>query len=724
MRRPFHPWSRRAYVTADVAVEIKRYSARQVRPPSIPSNEPERLRALADYKVLDTAPETQFDALTKLAAIVLGVPIALVSLVDVNRQWFKSRVGLGAVETSRDVSFCGHAVAMDALLIVPDAFSDERFVDNPLVTGIPHMRFYAGVPLRSHDGFVLGTLCAIDQVPREPTAEQIEALHLIAGQVMALFELRRVGSQLRDERRALAEQKNQLADRERQLQSLFEGMVEGVVLRDAAGAVLHHNAAAEAILGMSHDELTGLSGLNPSWRATHPDGTPFADEDQPSLTALRTGQPQTDVVAVIRTVTGEQRWLSINARPLNRPGETAPYAVITTFRDITEQRTLAERLSQHQRLVTTGTLAAGVGHEINNPLTYLLANLDMAIEELELLGGGSPSKRILEVVGLLDQAREGGDRVKRIVRGLKSLVRENDDAVPTILGNIINSALSIANHELRSHATVKVDLVEVPPVRVDESRLTQVLVNLLVNAAQAFRTSTPDTNEIVVRTSSIGANVAIDVTDNGPGISPDVLPRIFDPFFTTKAIGAGTGLGLFISHGIVTAFGGSLECTTQLGRGTTFRVTLPSASEPVPEVPRPVRPARGRVLIVDDEPTILRSMSRMLGGEFEVVVHDDSREALRLIETGEQFDVVFCDISMPHMSGMDLHDKVSLVQPGIAERFVFMSGDITRDDIRRFLARVPNERLEKPFSLQNLRGIARRFVESRSQREQSHTNRP
>lgn len=146
---------------------IKRYSARHVRPPSIPSNETERLRALADYEILDTDPETQFDALTKLAAIVLGVPIALVSLVDANRQWFKSRFGLGATETTRDVSFCGYAVALDAPLIVPDAFCDERFADNPLVTGAPHVRFYAGVPLRSDDGFVLGTLCAIDQEPRE-----------------------------------------------------------------------------------------------------------------------------------------------------------------------------------------------------------------------------------------------------------------------------------------------------------------------------------------------------------------------------------------------------------------------------------------------------------------------------------------------------------------------------------------------------------------------------
>lgn len=687
-----------------------------MEPSPIPANETERLRALDDYAVLDTAVETQFDALTRLVAMVMGVPIALISLVGIDRQWFVSRFGLGAVEPSRDVSFCGHAVALDAPLIVQDAFCDARFSDNPLVTGEPNIRFYAGIPLRSHDGFVLGTLCAIDHEAREPSASQIEALELLAGQAMALFELRRVGRQLREERAALAEQQRQLADRERQLQTLFDGMVEGVVLHDAAGTILHHNAAAESILGMSKEELIGRTTLDPKWQAAHPDGTPFTDELQPSATALRTGQPQSNVVAVIRKGTGQPCWLSINSRPLTRPGETSPYAVISTFHDITEQRTLAERLSQHQRLVTTGTLAAGVGHEINNPLTYLLANLDMAVEELELIGGGSPSQRIAEIVGLLDQAREGGQRVKRIVRGLKSLVREDADVVPTNPRSIIDSALSIANHELRSQATVALELADIPPVRVDESRLTQVVVNLLINAAQAFPTSSPATNQIIVRTSRVGSSVAIDIIDNGPGIGPDVLPRIFDPFFTTKALGVGTGLGLAISHGIVTAFGGTLECTTQLGRGTTFRIKLPAASEQPPESAELAVPVRGRVLVIDDERTILVSMTRMLGREFEVVTVDDSRESLRLFESGEQFDVVFCDISMPHMSGMELYDRVAEIQPELAARFVFVSGDITRDDIRRFLARIPNERLEKPFSVHNLRGIARRFAESHARR--------
>ncbi len=679
-----------------------------MKPAPIPENDRVRLRALEDYSVLDTLPESQFDAITRLASIVLDVPIALVTLIDADRQWFKSRHGLDAPETPRDVSFCGHAVAQEALLVVHDAILDARFADNPLVTGEPRVRFYAGFPLRNPEGFILGTLCAIDHVPRQPTPIQLEALQLLADQVMALLELRRVGRQLRHEQRALAEQQALLADRERRLQSLFEGMVEGVVLRDASGVVVVHNAAAESILGLSDGQLAGRDALDPSWRVTRADGSPFPDDDQPSRLTLRTGIPQADITMVLHDGSAMPRWLSVNSRPLIQPGEATPYAVITTFRDTTAERTIADRLARHQRLVTTGTLAAGVGHEINNPLTYMLTNLAMAIEELELLGGATPSPRIAEIVGLLDQVRDGGERVKRIVRGLKALARDDAQAVPSDLRPIIDSALSIAHHELRTRASVILELASVPPVRVDEARLTQVLVNLLVNAAQAFPASEPQANHIVIRTSASGTSVSIEVIDNGPGIAPDVLPRIFDPFFTTKPVGTGTGLGLSISHEIVTAFGGTLDCDTRPGLGTTFRITLPAVFE-APTPSTAPRQTRGRVLIVDDEPTILRSMARLLGTELEVVTTEDPREALQRIAAGEDFDVVFTDISMPHLTGMELYERVAALRPDLARRFVFVSGDLTRDDISRFLSRVPNERLEKPFTVQNLRRVARHY---------------
>jgi two-component sensor histidine kinase len=170
--------------------------------PGVPVNEAERLKVLKSYQILDTTPEAAFDGITALAAHILQVPIVLVSIVDAERQWFKSSVGLEAAETGRDVSFCGHVVTHDRELVVRDARMDRRFSDNPLVTGEPKVVFYAGMPLRTQEGFVLGTLCAIDHEPRELTPEEHSLLAILAAQVMAQLELRRRNVELEDRNRA------------------------------------------------------------------------------------------------------------------------------------------------------------------------------------------------------------------------------------------------------------------------------------------------------------------------------------------------------------------------------------------------------------------------------------------------------------------------------------------------------------------------------------------
>ena len=671
----------------------------------IPSDEEARLRALRDYDILDTPPEAAFDAITELAAMLLGVPIALVSLIDVDRQWFKSGYGLDVSSAPRDTSFCGHVVAAAEPVVVSDATRDERFADNPFVAGQPRVRFYVGVPLRAPDGSVLGALCGVDRAPREITASQLRGLTLLADQVMALLALRRAGRQLRAEQAALVES-------ERELQAVFDSMVEGVVVQDRDGHVVQHNRAAETILRISEEQVSAL-GTSQPYRVSRSDGTPFAIEERPGRVALRTGEPVTDVVTVVHGQGGAERWLSVNARPLVRAGEPTPYAVVSTFHDITAQRLVADRLAVHQRLVTTGTLAAGVGHEINNPLTYMLANLDMAIEELEDVGGGSPSRRIVEVVDMLRQVQEGADRVKRIVRGLKSLVRDDAQAEPTDLARIVRGALDLASHELRARATVTTEIADLPPVLTDESRMTQVLINLVVNAAQAFTADAPERNHITIRGVRTGEQITVAVADNGPGIPPEVLPHIFDPFFTTKAPAVGTGLGLSISHGIVVALGGTLTCETRVGDGTTFRITLPIARAEDVEPPSRVT-TRGTVWLVDDEPKILDTTRRMLDREFTVIALADPREAVRRLIAGEPCDAIFTDITMPYLTGFELYAGVVAARPELAARFVFVSGDLTRPPIREFLGRIPNARLEKPFAMDRIRAIARELVSRRA----------
>ncbi len=681
--------------------------------PGIPVDEEARIESLRSYDVLDTPADAQFDAITRLAAIALDTPIALISFVDTDRQWFKSRYGLDAEETGRDISFCGHAVAAQETLVVADAMADPRFMDNPLVLEAPHIRFYIGVPLEAPDGHPLGTLCAIDRQPRELTDAQRETLQLLAGQVMALLELRRVGRELIDQTKRLEVQQRRLMERELQLASLLDSMVEGVVVQDRSGAIVLANPAAEHILGLKSDQLTGLTSHDPAWHATRADGSPFPGDQHPAMISLEQGKSSRDVMMGLHhTATNERRWIEINSSPLAESPDAEPYAALTTFRDVTEQRDIQERLARHDRLVTTGILAAGVGHEINNPLTYLMVNIGLAVEELQAIGGGSPSTRLMEIIDLLEQARQGGERVKRIVRGLKSLARRNTEIGPIDPHGSIRNAIELAGHELRSRAQTTLQLEPVPQILADEGQLTQVVVNLVVNAAQAFEVDDPTSNQVAIRTRCDGDRVLVEVSDNGPGIRPEVLPRIWDPFFTTKSPGVGTGLGLSISHGIVLAMGGRIECETTVGRGTTFKLDFPIAAVAATEV-EATAVAGGRAMVIDDERTILLALRRMLRHDLTVETYDDPREALAAIQRGERFDVVFSDILMPHLTGMDLYREIKKLDAAQAERIVFMSGDLSRADIERFLSEVSNERLEKPFSIQNIRGIARRFVASR-----------
>ncbi|MBP6631683.1 MAG: response regulator [Kofleriaceae bacterium] len=691
-----------------------------MRSAPVPANEAARLAVLADLRILDTEPEQDFDFLAGLAARLLAVPIALISLIDRDRQWFKARVGVAGTEVPRELAICSHVVSGDAALVVEDARTDERFRDNPLVigaSGAPGVVFYAGVPLRTSGGLAVGTMCVIDHQPRQFGADELTLLTDLASQAGALLELRRIGRELREERAAALSREAELAEQELRSRAIFDGMVEGVVLQDRTGRIHAHNPAAERILGLTTDQLLGRSSVDPRWRAVRADGSPFPGDEHPAMVTLRTGRPLTDVLMGVHKPGGELTWISINTRPLLDGGGVEATAVVATFRDITEQRQLAERLGAQERVAAIGTLAAGVGHEINNPLSFVLSNLDVALEELQRWPAALRHDRVAEFEHLLIEARGGAERIQRITRGLRALVREGAPNAPTPVGPAIDSALEVARHELRLKATVDVQLVEVPPVSADGAGLTQALTNLLVNAAQAFRVSDPSVNRVTVRCRrEEGNKVAIEISDNGPGIAPEVLPRIFDPFFTTRGVGQGTGLGLPTAYSLIHGFGGELRCRTRLGDGTQFTVLLPTAEpQPDPGGDTPVTAgATSRVLVIDDEPIILRSMTRILSGEHQVTALSDPREALALIAGGARFDVIICDLLMPHQSGMEVYEAVLACAPDQAARFVFITGDTSRDDVRAFLTRVPNERLDKPFSVQNLRGIARRYAAERA----------
>ena len=387
-------------------------------------------------------------------------------------------------------------------------------------------------------------------------------------------------------------------------------------------------------------------------------------------------------------------------------GEIA--AVVRVTRDTTEHRRLQAQLMVADRLASMGTLAAGVAHEINNPLAAVLANLELMMPQAEQ--GGLPA----DFRAALLDAKEAAERVRLIVRDLKVFSRAEEDRTTAVdLHRVLDSAVRMTWNEVRHRARLCKEYHTVPTVAGNEARLGQVFVNLLVNAAQALPEGQADTNEIRISAGHDDQRVWVDVTDSGPGIRPEHLRLIFNPFFTTKAAGVGTGLGLAICQRIVTELGGEITVESQLGFGTRFRVSLPISHEAVEERPAPPPSAqvrRGRVLVVDDDALIVTALRRALGSLHDVQTFTSAEEALRVLEAGLHCDLILCDLMMPVMTGVDFYEALARLRPEMAERVVFMTGGAFSVRARQALDNLPNERFEKPFTVPELRALVARRV--------------
>jgi two-component system, cell cycle sensor histidine kinase and response regulator CckA len=282
----------------------------------------------------------------------------------------------------------------------------------------------------------------------------------------------------------------------------------------------------------------------------------------------------------------------------------------------------------------------------------------------------------------------------------------------------LEAALNIAGNEIKQKATLIRDYELVPPVEANPNRIEQVLLNLLLNAVQSLP---PDAHGQEIRASlrSSGGQVAIIIEDTGSGIPEDLLGKIFDPFFTTKPVGVGTGLGLPICRSIVRGLGGEISVRSTPGQGSQFTVTLPASSGRVPEKverPRPASvppPKRGKILIVDDEVSVARTLKALLENEHDLSLAESGSEALAAISAAPEggFDVIMCDLMMPGMSGMELYETVRRDYPGLEQRMVFMTGGVSMDRARQFLATCANLTFEKPFDFERLRRTLRRLVE-------------
>jgi len=368
-----------------------------------------------------------------------------------------------------------------------------------------------------------------------------------------------------------------------------------------------------------------------------------------------------------------------------------------------ERRRETTEGAKAERLASLGVLAAGLAHEINNPLTSILLEL----RDLADMVGKLPRDRDPDVTEPIARrvagALEGAERISEIVQGVRAFARDDDSSkFPLDVRPLLDRALRLVDHMLRKRAQVDRDYQECPLVFASEGRLTQVFLNLLANAAQAIAEGRPEANLVSVsaRTGEDGS-ARITIADTGRGIPEAIIGRIFEPFFTTKQVGEGIGLGLSLSHGIISGLGGVIRVSSAIGAGTTFEVVLPPAERMLAAAASPDSPMAGhggrrRLLLVDDERAVCDTLARVLGEQCDVVVAVDGKQALARLEAGELFDLVLCDLRVPGLSGEALYDRVAAEVPEMADRFVFMTGEVLGSSRPRIRDRPV---LQKPFEL-------------------------
>lgn len=395
--------------------------------------------------------------------------------------------------------------------------------------------------------------------------------------------------------------------------------------------------------------------------------------------------------------------------------KSKPFAgrIYATARDVTEQKKLEAGLIEADRMVSLGTLAAGVAHEINNPLAYALVNLNLMMERLSLIQDPSLREQLL-------RALEGTNRVRDIVCGLKIFSRDEGEKVELVdLRIVLDTAINLAMHEIQPRAKLLKEFFDVPQISGNAGRLGQVFLNLLINAAQAIPEGKADVEVIRVRTytDSSGDSV-VEVQDTGEGMSEATRAKIFDPFFTTKPIGTGTGLGLSISLGIINSHNGKIEVDSEQGKGTTFRITLPKALptvqapiEVLTSLPKPV--GKLRILILDDEVFLAQAIRAILESDHHVDVETESVKGLNRILADAQYDLILCDLMMPRLTGMEIYLKLSEDGRGFEKRIVFMTGGAYTPRMIEFAKTTSNPCISKPFEPRELKNLIAQIARSK-----------
>jgi two-component system, cell cycle sensor histidine kinase and response regulator CckA len=659
--------------------------------------EAQRLAALKALDILDTSPEPVFEAMVDVAVRTFDVPIAVVTFIDSSRQWFKARRGLDVLETARDVAFCAHVVQTCKAMIVEDASTDVRFAHNPLVTGAPLLRFYAGAPLTLRSGACVGSFAIMDHAPRAFDALSRAHLQKLADVVVDAIEQRVVTAEARQN--VSRTQARSMLESARQ-RAIFDAALDAIVLADSHGDIVEMNPAAERIFGLSRRDAIGRGVTDlivpPAMRAAH---------DAAFQRYLATGEARVlgrrlELSAL--DVTGRE--FPVELTVIRLPEEPPMFAAF--LRDLTERKQLEAQLLHSQKMEAVGRLAGGIAHDFNNLLSVILSYAEL------LAGDFAPSDPrrgdVDEIVRATQRAAELTQqllafgrkrRLERKILLVDELLRRTANLLVPLLGSGIRVTWNLGAAAAR--------------VSADPGSIEQVIMNLALNARDAMR----DVGELVVTTAVVtidahgtlgvekGSYVQLSVRDTGCGMDAATRARIFEPFFTTKDE-KGNGLGLATVLGIVEQSGGAVRVASEVGQGTTFDVYLPVVDGPMTEAPAPLSAAddaRGHetILLVEDEPALRAVVATILRRQgYEVLVAPGGVEAVDVAANAAgPVDLLLTDIVMPKMNGVELAELLVRARPTL--RVVCMSGFAEESMIRRVHERGYGF-LQKPFNPETL----------------------
>ncbi len=693
--------------------------------PLLPLDEFSRLKTLQSLNILNTNSEERFERITRLTQKIFDVPIVAISLIDTNRQWFKSYIGLNVCETSRDISFCGHAILNSEVFEISDALKDERFNDNPLVTGYPKIRFYAGRPLKALDGNKLGTLCIIDNVPKKLSRDDLknfDDLAMLVENEINLQESKKLMVQLRAS--------------EEKFRAMSEASPLGIIICDPSGNCTYANKAYEVITDSDFSQLMDKGWLN----FIHPEDR--VDVGEAIRLLIEDNKPYHTYHRKL-TSGGKVVWVSSNAAPMYEGQNIIGFVGISE--DITLQKNIEAELHKAKIEAEMASqmkseFLANMSHEIRTPMNGVIGLSDMLFdtplnsEQKELVENVQYSANSLLTIinDILD--------FSKIEAGKMTICNEAFQPF-----NVVNETYKILKHKCDAKGLqFKCDLEGLKSLTLygDSGRIRQILLNLIGNAIKFTQAGSVSISGDCSPLRSGWVELKISIRDCGAGISPEKIPLLFQKFnqldnSTTRQFG-GTGLGLAICKSLVDLMGGEIGLHSILGKGSEFYFTIPfqelkehikvphvSPSSNVEKVYNnkqhemcslilagtPDLKIKGRILLAEDNPINQKVAIRMLQKLSCTVDVAENGIIASALASQHLYDVILMDCLMPEMDGYIATQKIrSLPSPFGQVPIIALTANAMTGDKEKCIQSGMNDYISKPMRINDLAETLHKWI--------------